>query len=102
MSRFPAFLLVVQVRDDGMARKCLEREWRDKAQGVGRHDDMNIAALLRELAGQIRSFVGCNRTGDAEYNIFAHRAGASNSGGWTRPERICSASTIASIRRKSS
>ena len=58
-----------------MSRKRFEGESSNEAQGVGGHDDMHVAALPGELAGEISSFVSCDRTRNSQYDVFTHWAG---------------------------
>ena len=122
--RLPAFLLVVKTGHDRMAREHLERQRRDEPLRVGGHHHAHAAFLFRQQAGQIRRLVRGNGAGHAENDVFLHldrnlnlnpsfcqsdtkadseiKTEIQNSGACDRAARIFSASTIASIRRKSS
>ena len=109
MSRFPAFLLVVQIRNDRVAGKGLERERGDELLCVGSHHHMDITVLFGQQAREVRSPVRGDGTGDAKDDIAFFRFGAldfllraHSSGGTALAERILSASIIDCIRRRSS
>ena len=72
--RFPAFLLVVQIGDDRIARERLERQRRDEPLRVGGHHHMHAATLFGQQARQIRRLVRGNGAGHAEDDVlaFAH------------------------------
>src|SRR5207237_9171882 len=97
MRWFSPFLFVVEISNDRMAGKCLERELGDESQRIGRHDHVDLAVLLDKLAGEISRLVSRNRAGHAQNDIPAH----SKFRGWPRSARICSAWISERISRTS-
>ena len=61
----PSFRFVVKVGDDRMTREGFEGQGGDEAEGVGGHDDGNVASVLDQQAGQIGGFIGGDGAGDA-------------------------------------
>jgi hypothetical protein len=72
----PALLFIVEARDDRVLRQDLERERGDEFLRVGRHDGGDGATALGEEAGEVGGFVGGDGAGDAEDDVFLHRADA--------------------------
>ena len=54
---------------DGAMRDALECEGREELAGVGRHDDIDERARLRELAGEVDGFVTGDAAGYAERDV---------------------------------
>src|SRR3569833_1408372 len=92
-----------------MPRKRLERQRRDKPQGIRRHYHMHLAALFCEQARQIRRPIRRDRPGHAKNDIARLRLWTLDFGLWTHNSgatalgvRIFSASIMHCVRRKSS
>ena len=68
VTRPPVFFFVVETGRDRILRERLQRQRRDELRRVLRHDDENFVPLFHEQAGELRRFVGGDRTGHAEHD----------------------------------